>query len=160
MPNYREFESKVEHFIEVRSNSLLIPHDSAGISISGLQGLVLERSTSEEYQQYMQQVTKFLNPGRVSNFMKAHLSHRLGWEFTTGWYEPGELIRENGILLTDLGIDMQSTARTGRFRFFSRRYGPEVERAYFLKYGEQIEAYTKAGIPQSVDLTLWAQYLG
>lgn len=159
MPNYRELEIMVGNFVELRGNTLLLPTDAAK-TMRGLQGLVEDRLESDGYCLYMVEVYRFLKPGRVSDFMKAHLSYRLGREFATGWYSEGELIRENGILLSDFGIDMQSRSSRGRFRFFSTRYAPDIERAYFSKYGEQIEVYNRIGIPQVVDLEAWAQHLG
>ena len=158
MPVYTELEGIVVRFIVVR-NTLLIPHDAAQKSMGGLQDLVREKLASDEYGEYMEEVNRFLKHSRVSSFMKGHLSHRFGSEFTTGWYDREELLRENGILLNELGIDMQRRGNRGRFKFFSIVYGPEVERAYFLKYGEQMETYNRLGIPQGVDLNLWAKHL-
>jgi hypothetical protein len=161
MPTYRELEGMVGSFVEVRGSALLLPSGVAAASQRGLQGLVGARLESEAYHQYMGEVSRFLKPGRVSGFMKAQLTHRLSTEFGTGWYSGEELIRENGVLLNDLGIDMQiSVYNAKRFKFFSVKYSPDVERAYYLKYLQQLAAYRQAGIDQGVDINAWAQYLG
>lgn len=152
MSNYKEHEARVRHFIDVRTTFLLIPPNAYKNYRCGLQGFVWERESSLDHTNYMAEALKFIRPGRVSDFMKSQLRHRLSREFITGWFDSDELDRETGILLCDLGIDLDGKERKGRFKFYSRSFGPEVERTYFIKYKEEHEVNERLGLPLSVDL--------
>ena len=159
MANYKELEARVKHFLDVRSEHLLIT-PGAVKDAGGFQRLVQAREESPEHAQYMAEVRRFLRPCRGSTFFEHILVYRLEKEFNTGYRNTEELYTENGTLLSDLGIEMNSSIRRGRFRFYSSRFAPGVEAKYFIKYGAELNTKTRIGIHLPVSISSWDEYLG
>lgn len=159
MANYVEHEARVKHFIEACNTHLLIPEDAVKKNAT-LQHFVQERASSEEHDQYMNWVAHLVRPGQVSQLFKSVLEYRLRREFITGWANKAELYKETGVLLSDLGINLSGSDHTGRFKFYSPVFGPGVERDYFIKYGDDLEARERIGIQFPISIAEWDEYLG